>query len=214
MIIRCPNCGFEHDVPDHVLEGKERAKLRCAKCREVFVYESPSLRSASLTPLHEEKGSGLGLYLNVFVFLFLSAVLCACFYLKAKGKWPFVRKPVVVVSSVNPFFVSTLSGDVLALHGSVESRYHKTLENLVFGVKIYNKEDRVLKSFSVCPGGLPSEEDVELMTVDDLKDAVFSSCFGAPPFTLQPDEKRSFFIPVPLDLSKAAYYSVSLYAKK
>ncbi len=37
MKVRCSNCGTEYHIPEKIVKGKKRLKLKCAKCREIFV---------------------------------------------------------------------------------------------------------------------------------------------------------------------------------
>ncbi len=37
MKVKCPHCGKEYILPEKLVKGKKKLKLKCAECREVFV---------------------------------------------------------------------------------------------------------------------------------------------------------------------------------
>ncbi len=56
MIVTCPNCGKKYQIAEEKLAGKSR-RLRCKKCREVFIIHPPKEEPVSKVSAIDERAA-------------------------------------------------------------------------------------------------------------------------------------------------------------
>ncbi len=211
MKIVCPFCGFEHEVPDEILDGKSRAKLRCASCRKVFEIsqEEKDLEERSFFPVDQAgtRKRGWLFWVNLSVFIVLLASLFMLLFVRS-----FFFESPGFSSKLSGELVPLLDGEVFLVKGFVDGRFKRPVKNVVFRVRLYDRAKKQISEGFSCPGFSVAEGRLQMMRVEDLKDMLDASCGNRSGSVLFPG-RMSVYVPVFKGYENAAFFMLEVLKK-